>query len=356
MSAPQIAAPGPLTWGAEPLVLHGPVPEIRQLGEAVPYPPQREAGAEDSEPEKALEETTEAPDADVEHDQAPTHSGTQGWATVTQLPTVDESSGADAEPALDAEGQAPTLERSEEADPKPDKPARPPRSWLRHATVVGYWMSVSVGAGGQVWSLGAMINQGLLGYAVATLGAAFAEVTMIGAGKWAKENRMDGKPWKMLLALASIVCGYATAMNAVHWAARSVGMAVTFAGGSALGFAVETTIEQIDAATYTRDQEKYEDDLRRWQNRQKVRPRTTAAAPNAPKTASATRSTTSASRSKSGKAAAAARKARSDQLLAEIVQWAKDNQAGHRRARKAFAGRRGLPSETTIKRALAEAS
>lgn len=351
MSAPQIDAPAELGSITPP-------EHIPQVGPVEPYPgPQRWAtvtalpSAEATGPIEPITDPQDNPGSDAEASEfdAPTEDttpvSTERWSAASE-PTVDEPS---------RESPLP------ESDPEPAAPARPKRSQLRYATVAGYWMSVSVGAAGQIWSLGSLIDQGPLGYAVAALGAAFAEVTMIGAGKWARENRIDGKPWKLLLVLAGIVCAYATLMNAIHWIQRSVGMAVMFAGGSVMGFAVETTVEHIDAADYRRKNEKYEDDLRRWQNRQvKARPAaparsSTPASPRRPAAAPAATNSPTKSSARSRAAAKPAAKTKKDALLAEIVTWAQANDAGPRKACQAFAGHRGLPSESTVKRELAQA-
>lgn len=359
MSAPQIAAPGTDTdLGSIAPATFRPPGYIRETGAVEPYPRAERwatvtalpnapatgpvepvAGAED-EPLTG-QDSQEGRSAPRGGRASAAVDGTFGHATESEVDALDDP-GLVVDPAATA------------PDPEPTPPERPPRSWLRHATVVGYWMSVLVGAAGQIWSLGALINQGPLGYVAAGLGAAFAEVTMIGAGKWARENRMDGKPWKLLLVLAGIVCAYATCMNAIHWLKRSVGMAITFAGGSAMGFAVETTIEQIDAAHYTRNTEKYEDDLRRWQNRQKSRSATasTNRASKASKSASST--TAKSTKASSDRAPKTVKGSGTEELKREIVAWARQHRCGAKAVRKAFRGRAGLPSLSTIKRWLGE--
>ena len=313
------------------------------------------------------------------------------WATVTALPSVDET--GPIEPVTETEAEEPPAEETAETpartgpeaadpvlaeeldqpggvesgeqfgpasaepavplDPQPVPPPKPKESAWEYATSVGYWMSVSVGAAGQIFALADLMDIGWLSYPVAAAGAAFAEVTMIGASKRARNHRIaeHPKPWKLLLVIACVICGYATAMNAIHWLRYSVGMAVMFAGGSAVGFTVETTVEHIEAAEYERRRARYEDDYRRWQNRQKSRSAAPASSSTTSKAAT-TRSATSSSQKQPAKTTATkARKAAEQQRLSEIVQWAKTNKAGPRRAHQHF-GRPTRPSESTIKRAL----
>lgn len=307
------------------------------------------------------------------------------WATVTALPSVDET--GPVEPVTETETEKPSVEESAETparatgpepaepdvaealdqpglvrsceqsapasavpvdpDPQPVPPAKPTESAWEYATCVGYWMSVSVGAAGQIFALADLMNIGWLSYPVAAAGAAFAEVTMIGASKRARNHRIaeHPKPWKLLLVIACLICGYATAMNFIHWMRYSVGMAVMFAGGSAVGFTVETTVEHIEAAEYERRRVRYEDEHRRWKDRQARRN------PASPRpAASASRTSTSAVKT-SAKSAKAAR----DALTEEIVAYAVRSGKGYRAARAAFKGRTGLPSESKVKRELDKA-
>ncbi|EME61926.1 hypothetical protein, partial [Amycolatopsis decaplanina] len=124
------------------------------------------------------------------------------------------------------------------------------------ALSVGYWMSVGVGAVGQIASFGALIASGLdgwmkvLGYVAAALGAAFAEITMIGAGASSLKRRYKGGNWKPLLVVACLVCGYATVLNVLHWGPIQIGLAVMFGGGSLVGFVAHTMAEHLAAKDY----------------------------------------------------------------------------------------------------------
>lgn len=249
-------------------------------------------------------------------------------------------------------------------DPEPRPPRKPKDSRWEHATSVGYWMSVSVGAAGQIFALASWMDMGWLNYPVAAAGAAFAEVTMIGASKRARNNRIaeNPKPWKLLLVIASTICGYATLMNFIHWMTFSIGMAVMFAGGSAVGFTVETTVEHIDAAEYERRRKHFHDEYRKWQDRQARQSRTRPAAPQSlsasRKPAGSAKSAPAARSSSAGRAkssAASAARTEKSALLAEIVDHAMRTGCGYRAAHSAFKDRAGCPSDSTVKRELDKA-
>jgi len=146
-------------------------------------------------------------------------------------------------------------------DPPPlrvNKPEPPDAKHFRTAGAlgVGYWMSVGVGAVGQIASFGSLIASGLdgkmkiLGYVAAAFGAAFAEITMIGAGSSSLKRRYAGGAWKSLLLVACLVCAYATILNVLHWAPIQIGLAVMFGGGSLVGFAAHTMAEHLAAKDY----------------------------------------------------------------------------------------------------------
>uniref|UniRef100_UPI003F49A4BC hypothetical protein n=1 Tax=Amycolatopsis sp. CA-293810 TaxID=3239926 RepID=UPI003F49A4BC len=146
-------------------------------------------------------------------------------------------------------------------DPPPlrvEKPEPPGDKHFRTAGAlgVGYWMSVGVGAVGQIASFGSLIASGLdgkmkiLGYVAAAFGAAFAEITMIGAGSSSLKRRYAGGTWKSLLLVACLVCAYATILNVLHWAPIQIGLAVMFGGGSLVGFAAHTMSEHLAAKDY----------------------------------------------------------------------------------------------------------
>lgn len=135
---------------------------------------------------------------------------------------------------------------------------------MEKALSVGYWMSVGVGVVGQIASFGGLIADALphnmkpFGYVAAALGAAFAEITMIGSGSAAIRRRYDGGTWKMLAAIAWIVCLYATALNVIHWSPVSLALAVMFGGGSLVGFTAHTVAEHLAAHDYETQLAEYE--------------------------------------------------------------------------------------------------
>lgn len=298
------------------------------------------------------------------------------WATVTALPNATEAGPIDpideteqapetvppgqTEPT-EIEGPAPAEASPDPVehvapspDPEPTPPVQPKESRWEKATSVGYWMSVSVGAAGQIFALASWMDIGWMKYIAAGMGAAFAEVAMIGASKRARNNRIaeHPKPWKLLLVIACVICGYATAMNFIHWLSYSVGMAVTFAGGSAVGFTVETTVEHIEAAAYERRKQEFEAEHRKWKARQaRTRPASPSPAPSTPqKPSRVAKSRSTKASSRSGFEA----------LTAEIVAYAQEHSLGARDARNQYRATyrpRGVPfpSEPTVKRALTKA-
>lgn len=142
-------------------------------------------------------------------------------------------------------------------------PRRPDDKHFRmeKALDVGYWMSVGVGVVGQIASFGGMIASSLpgemkykaLAYGAAALGAAFAEITMIGSGSAALKRRYHEGSWKWLAAIAWVVCLYATTLNIIHWAPIDAALAVMFGGGSLVGFTAHTVAEHLAARDYERD-------------------------------------------------------------------------------------------------------
>ncbi|MBE1580478.1 hypothetical protein ACFORH_43065 [Amycolatopsis roodepoortensis] len=203
----------------------------------------------------------------------------------TSPPAPAETDAAEAEPAPEAIAEAPALVPAPSPAPAPPasvaaaptslpqpmprvvddpppvrlkKPEPPGPKHFRTAGAlsVGYWMSVGVGAVGQIASVGSLIASGLdgkmkiLGYVAAAFGAAFAEITMIGAGSSSLKRRYAGGTWKSLLLIACLVCAYATSLNVLHWAPIQFGLAVMFGGGSLIGFAAHTMAEHLAAKDY----------------------------------------------------------------------------------------------------------
>jgi hypothetical protein len=166
---------------------------------------------------------------------------------------------------------APVAEHTPAPTP-PQQPRRPDDKHFRmeKALSVGYWMSVGVGAAGQIASFGDLIAQALPGhlkiaaYFAAALGAAFAEITMIGAGSGGLRRRYLEGSWKSLAAIACVVCVYATALNVIHWLPVSTALAVMFGGGSFVGFTAHTVSEHLAAYDYERKMAVYRQELARY--------------------------------------------------------------------------------------------
>ena len=150
--------------------------------------------------------------------------------------------------------------------PDPLKPPTKPGAEhfkMERALNVGYWMSVAVGAIGQIVSFGGMIAPNMpadiawTAYLAAAMLAAFAEITMVGCGTAALKRRFDEGAWKALASIACLVCLYATALNAIHWYPVDPGMAVMFAGGSFLGFTAHFIAEHTAASDYEKALTRY---------------------------------------------------------------------------------------------------
>lgn len=154
-----------------------------------------------------------------------------------------------------------------ETEPRQIAPPKKPEDgkWvMQKALTVGYWMSVGVGIVGQISAFGSLIANSLspsmkpLAYCAAAVGAAFAEITMVGTGTAALRRRYEGGSWRLLAITSWIVCLYAVILNALHWAPVSIGLAVMFSGGSALGFSAHSVAEHLAAHDYERRLAEYE--------------------------------------------------------------------------------------------------
>lgn len=150
--------------------------------------------------------------------------------------------------------------------PEPIKPPTKPGAEhfkMEKALGVGYWMSVAVGAIGQIVSFGGMIAPNMsedmawTAYLAAAMLAAFAEITMVGCGTAALKRRYNEGAWGALATIACLVCLYATALNAIHWYPVDPGMAIMFAGGSFLGFTAHFIAEHTAASDYEKALAKY---------------------------------------------------------------------------------------------------
>ncbi|GAA0645721.1 hypothetical protein GCM10010174_80930 [Kutzneria viridogrisea] len=168
------------------------------------------------------------------------------------------------------------VQREQRVLAPPTKPD-PKHFKMEKALSVGYWMSVGVGVVGQVASFGGLIAESLppdykwAGYGAAAMGAAFAEITMIGSGTAALRRRYEDGTWKMLATIAWIVCLYATALNVIHWAPISGALAVMFGGGSLVGFTAHTVAEHLAAKDYETKKKAYEDAVAELDREQKRR-------------------------------------------------------------------------------------
>lgn len=149
----------------------------------------------------------------------------------------------------------------------------------RRASLIGYIMSVAVGAFGQIAFLGTWLGEMLPSpgnWFAAVIGAAFAEIGMIGAGNSSLTKRRDGGRWRLLFFVACAVCASAVTMQVVHWYPKGVGVALVFGLGSFVGFLIHMTIEhgkirdhedrvarfKIKQAAYqAEEQARYEQDL-----------------------------------------------------------------------------------------------
>jgi hypothetical protein len=161
---------------------------------------------------------------------------------------------------------APTVEDSEAwLPPLPVEPRPPKEKKVQEkALAVGYCMSIGVGVVGQIASFGKVIADALpphlwlAAYGAAALGAAFAEVTMVGTGAAALNRRYRRGTWFPLLFIACLVCAYATTLNVLHWAPISWGLAVMFGGGSLVGFVAHVVAEHMAAKDYEEKLAEYE--------------------------------------------------------------------------------------------------
>ncbi|RSN06001.1 hypothetical protein DMC63_37985 [Streptomyces sp. WAC 05977] len=138
---------------------------------------------------------------------------------------------------------------------RPDlvKPTRPDPPQLgaakntgHYASLTGYIMSVGVGAFGQIMFLGTWLANMLPApgnWIAAAIGAAFAEIGMIGAGNSSLTKRADGGRWKLLFGVACFVCAGAVTMQVAHWLPKGFGVALVFGLASFVGFLIHMTIE-----------------------------------------------------------------------------------------------------------------
>lgn len=297
-----------------------------------------------------------------------------------------------------ARGGPGTPPAAEQSPQRPQPPARPelvapvrpepPRlgrceDLARWASIAGYAVSVGVGAFGQIMFFGTWLA-GMLpapgNWIAAVLGAAFAEIAMIGAGNSSLVKRRDGGSWRLLLAVASLVCAGAVTMQVAHWLPSGFGIALVFGLGSFIGFLIHMVIEhsklhdhehalatyETELAAYRAErQRRYAEDLAAYEqvsNQTSDRPvgqsepTGSAEPPVAP--ASETDSTparpsrrraTPKPETRSPKSAAAPAAGQLDP--AEVRAWAQAQGAGADRTRRHFAQLGyAVPSERTLRR------
>lgn len=130
-------------------------------------------------------------------------------------------------------------------EPKPPELGRAEKTG-HYASITGYVMSVGVGAFGQIMFLGTWLEATLPSpgnWIAAMIGAAFAEIGMIGAGNSSLSKRKDGGRWKLLFAVACFVCAAAVTMQVAHWLPKGFGVALVFGLASFVGFLIHMTIE-----------------------------------------------------------------------------------------------------------------
>lgn len=142
------------------------------------------------------------------------------------------------------------------------------------ASVAGYAMSVGVGAFGQIMFLGSWLAAMLPSpgnWLAALIGAAFAEIGMIGAGNSSLSKRKDGGRWKLLFAVACFVCAGAVTMQVAHWLPKGFGVALVFGLASFVGFLIHMTIEHSKIRDYEDRVAKYEKELAAYRAEQQAR-------------------------------------------------------------------------------------
>lgn len=173
---------------------------------------------------------------------------------------------------------------------EPTRPRRPDLGRVEQtghvASLAGYALSVGVGAFGQIMFFGEWLGATIpapWNWVAAAIGAAFAEIGMIGAGNSSLAKRRDGGSWKLLLGVACFVCAGAVTMQVAHWLPKGFGVALVFGLASFVGFLIHMVIEHskirdyedrkaayaAEMAAYAAEQQtRYEDDLAAYQAEQ----------------------------------------------------------------------------------------
>lgn len=178
-------------------------------------------------------------------------------AAIGPQPIPNTTAPAPAAPAAPARPQRPALV-------EPVAPAVPELGRVAQtghwASLLGYTLSVAVGAFGQIMFLGTWLSA-LLGspwcWVAAAVGAAFCEVGMIGAGNSSLVKRRDGGSWRLLMVVACFVCAAAVTMQIAHWSPYGFGVAVVFGLASFVGFLIHMVIEHGKLADHEHRQAAY---------------------------------------------------------------------------------------------------
>lgn len=137
-----------------------------------------------------------------------------------------------------------------ELPPLPPVPARPQYP-LHKVERLGFAMTTAVAAIGQVLFFREWFGGGVAATVAAIAVAACFEVTMIGAGDGALRHRVhQQRGWPLMLAISGFVAIGATVLQLLHWMPISVGIAITFALASLVGWIVHTATGWITGSGY----------------------------------------------------------------------------------------------------------
>jgi hypothetical protein len=198
---------------------------------------------------------------------------------VESMPEQHPTSPAASQPRPDEHVPAPpeSIEKQMRRDgfekPKgPEAPGSPVTFPLRKATKIGFAMTVAAAAVGQVMFFASFFGGTVLGYIGAAAIAAFAEVTMVGAGDSALRHKIEGnRGWQMLLAVSGSIAAGATVMQIAHWWAQEPVMALTFGVASIAGWAVHIASGLIEANGYLRKKGEWDAEVMRRQRKREAR-------------------------------------------------------------------------------------
>ena len=133
---------------------------------------------------------------------------------------------------------------------------------------------VGVGAFGQIMFLGTWLAAMLPApgnWVAAVVGAAFAEIGMIGAGNSSLTKRRAGGRWRMLFAVACFVCAGAVTMQMTHWMPKGFGVALVFGLGGFVGFLIHMAIQHSKLRDYEDRQTAYAVELAEYEAKRQER-------------------------------------------------------------------------------------